>query len=105
MVAPLDWQKDAACRGMNIGLFFPDLGWVIEPAVASVCQRCPVRDNCLQWAIDNDEVGVWGGLTHEQRRSLGWKRGRVKCPDCRSIQIFDDGTSEVCLNCGLSWRC
>ena len=32
-----------------------------------VCLRCPVRDECLQWAREHREPGIWGGLTEEER--------------------------------------
>lgn len=55
-------------------LFFPvgDHG----PAVAqvqqakSVCQRCPVIQRCLDWALDTGSGGVLGGLDEAERRSL-----------------------------------
>lgn len=35
-----------------------------------LCSLCPVKDLCLQYALDNDEpFGLWGGMsTHERRR-------------------------------------
>ena len=36
-----------------------------------LCSRCPDREPCLRWAIHNDEEGVWGGTTKQERlRSL-----------------------------------
>jgi len=40
------------------------------------CKTCPVRNECLQYAIVANEVhGIWGGLTYKERRKLapkGW---------------------------------
>lgn len=33
----------------------------------SVCDRCEVREPCLESAIHNDEYGVWGGTTEKER--------------------------------------
>ena len=33
----------------------------------SVCERCPEKEPCLRWAIHNDERGVWGGTTEQER--------------------------------------
>jgi WhiB family redox-sensing transcriptional regulator len=40
-------------------------------AAKAVCQRCPTRDRCLQWALDANEIhGVWGGTTPSERSAL-----------------------------------
>lgn len=33
----------------------------------SNCLNCPVREDCLGYAILYDEQGVWGGTTYEER--------------------------------------
>jgi hypothetical protein len=30
-------------------------------AARTVCERCPVRDACLAYALENQRYGVWGG--------------------------------------------
>jgi WhiB family redox-sensing transcriptional regulator len=36
-----------------------------------VCDECPVRVECLDYAIaTNQDSGIWGGLDEEQRRSI-----------------------------------
>lgn len=27
-----------------------------------VCNRCPAREACLDWAVENKEDGLWGGF-------------------------------------------
>lgn len=42
-----------------------------EADAKAVCRRCPVRRDCLQWALDNDQdLGVWGGLSAKERKKL-----------------------------------
>lgn len=37
----------------------------------SVCRACPVREQCLEYAIKNNiPYGVWGGLSERERRNL-----------------------------------
>jgi WhiB family redox-sensing transcriptional regulator len=70
------WRELAACRGVDLDLFFPERGESAESA-RRVCARCPVRQPCLDYAITNRIVhGVWGGLTERERRALrsGWVR-------------------------------
>ena len=74
---PIDvrWRQDAACRASSPDLFFP-VGTVgpalteIESAKA-VCSGCGVREACLEFAlITNQEFGVWGGTSEDERRRL-----------------------------------
>ena len=75
------WRQDAACRASSPDLFFP-VGTVghalteIESAKA-VCAGCAVREACLEFAVlTNQEFGVWGGTSEEERRKLrkAWLR-------------------------------
>ncbi len=63
------WMDLGACKGKNSNLFFPgsnDLG----PAIA-VCSDCPVRLDCLDYALRYEEFdGVWGGTGGEERRRI-----------------------------------
>ncbi len=64
------WVADAACRGMNPTLFFPERGHTAELAKA-VCRSCPVRCQCLDLAMINGErFGVFGGMSERERRKL-----------------------------------
>ena len=70
------WRELAACRGIDLGVFFPERGASAGPA-RQVCAGCPVRQPCLDYAITNRiAYGVWGGLTERERRALrsGWVR-------------------------------
>lgn len=50
-------------------LFFPDSGRSIKKA-RTFCGDCPVRDDCLEFALDNDCVGVWAGTNYEERKGI-----------------------------------
>lgn len=65
-----DWFEDAECREADPEAFFPQVGQQAEPAIA-ICRRCPIREDCLTWAIENDQnQGVWGGVSERQRWRL-----------------------------------
>lgn len=69
-VTPQPWATDAACKGMNPEWFFPERGQE-SPNTARVCRGCPVRMECLMWAIENNEThGWWGGAAPRLRRRL-----------------------------------
>jgi WhiB family transcriptional regulator, redox-sensing transcriptional regulator len=78
-----DWKQRAACAGFQSTFFFP--GVDSSPATVAqalaVCEQCPVRVDCLEYAFETNQVaGIWGGTTEEERRSLRrkWLASRRK---------------------------
>ena len=78
---PLPVLDGAACKGAPLDLFFgPDAEFVTtrqkrEAAAKAICARCPVRLDCLDYALDIDQTyGVWGGLNEDERRALRRQR-------------------------------
>lgn len=66
----LAWQADALCAQTDPEAFFPEKGGSTRDA-KRVCNECPVRDACLEYAMENDErFGIWGGLSERERRRL-----------------------------------
>jgi WhiB family redox-sensing transcriptional regulator len=70
-----DWREHAACRDEDPELFFPlsEIGPGARQAdeAKAVCARCPVREQCLEYALDNGlDHGIFGGLTESERRRL-----------------------------------
>jgi WhiB family redox-sensing transcriptional regulator len=55
---------------MYIEVFYPGRGETAGPA-RQICAQCPVRQQCLEFAVSNRIVyGIWGGLTGPERRAL-----------------------------------
>lgn len=66
----LRWQDRALCAQTDPEAFFPEKGGSTREA-KRVCTTCPVRDECLEYALANDErFGIWGGLSERERRRL-----------------------------------
>lgn len=63
------WMESAVCASADPEEWFPEKG-VSAHAAKKICATCPVIDECLQFALKNDEQGVWGGTSHRERRSL-----------------------------------
>jgi WhiB family transcriptional regulator, redox-sensing transcriptional regulator len=70
-----DWRLLAACRNLDPDLFFP-IG-TTGPSVSQiaeakqVCLTCPVRNQCLNWAVSHyQDYGIWGGMTELERQAL-----------------------------------
>jgi WhiB family transcriptional regulator, redox-sensing transcriptional regulator len=75
-----DWQQLAACRHADPELFFPlsasgpSLDQITQ--AKAICAGCPVRRQCLAFALDTRQKhGVWGGMSEEERRP----RARKPC--------------------------
>ncbi|WP_082008132.1 WhiB family transcriptional regulator [Microbacterium mangrovi] len=67
---PLSWQSDALCAQTDPEAFFPEKGGSTRDA-KRICASCDVRDQCLEYALQNDErFGIWGGLSERERRRL-----------------------------------
>lgn len=127
----LKWQLNAECsRTENkeaIEWFFSK-----QPkekyAAKNMCFSCPVRKECLQWALEHRQIwGIWGGKDEvEMRRTLsvsykGEEARRRRFPNCpyctarpskletSSIEVPGGGrwtTARIvtCTSCGFSWR-
>ncbi|WP_324615158.1 WhiB family transcriptional regulator [Nesterenkonia sedimenti] len=71
----LAWQVDALCAQTDPEAFFPEKGGSTRDA-KKVCAACTVKQECLDYALANDErFGIWGGLSERERRKLK-KRAR-----------------------------
>lgn len=70
------WVVDAACRGMDPALFFPERG---DPAHAAraVCADCVVRAECAEYGMAERD-GIWGGLNGNERRAIKRTKRRAK---------------------------
>ncbi len=69
-IGQLSWQDYANCRGADADLFFPERGASTRKAKA-ICTACEVKDECLDFAIQNGEkFGIWGGMSERERRRV-----------------------------------
>lgn len=72
------WARQASCAEQDPEIFFPPKNDSGEAARAT-CARCPVREDCLAYALAADEkFGIWGGLDESERRALHRKRARQR---------------------------
>lgn len=71
------WRNRAACRGIDPDIFFPVTDEDAEPAKA-ICNACPVREACLEFALAaREREGVWGGATERERRRIVRQRRKT----------------------------
>lgn len=74
-----DWRNRAACRDQDPELFFPvsevGPGECQVAEAKAVCAGCPVRAECLRFAIEEGlDYGIFGGQTASERRDVVRRR-------------------------------
>ena len=80
--ADYSWRDHALCRDTDPELFFPvgttGVALIQIDKARQVCGQCTVRVECLDYALDtNQDSGIWGGLSEEERRVIRrQRRGR-----------------------------
>jgi len=58
------------CNNHPPAVFFPSDGVGVETA-KEICASCPMKEPCLEYAIENRvDHGVWGGASERQRRRI-----------------------------------
>jgi len=71
------WRKRSACKGQSSRAADPwypedddysqESTWIAR----TICASCPVREMCLEYAIETGQQhGIWGGLDPEERRKV-----------------------------------
>ena len=64
------WMSEALCVNVESELFFSEDRAGIR-AAKSICAVCPVREECLRYALERPDLdGIWGGTTTSERRQL-----------------------------------
>jgi WhiB family transcriptional regulator, redox-sensing transcriptional regulator len=77
-----NWRSSGACRSADPDLFFPIARTgPAEKQIARakmICAGCPVRQECLEFALSHDQTyGIWGGTTVEDRQRDRRRRRRA----------------------------
>src|SRR6201995_5607221 len=77
-VGDRSWQGKANCLGVDPDLFFPERGASTKEA-KEVCRGCVVKDECLEYALQNGEkFGIWGGMSERERRRIRRQRAQAR---------------------------
>ena len=70
------WMAEANCIGADPNLFFPETRQSQDMAheARALCAPCPVRYHCAEYAIATYQLGIWGGLSRNERDKIRRKR-------------------------------
>tara|TARA_Y100000361_G_scaffold152765_1_gene172992 strand:+ start:150 stop:443 length:294 start_codon:yes stop_codon:yes gene_type:complete len=66
-----DWMKKGSCRGLQTDIFYHEQGHLNINTAKAICSGCSIREQCLDYAMRNQELyGIWGGYTTSERSVL-----------------------------------
>lgn len=90
----VEWQY-SACKNMDLNKFFPEPGrhYTVKVREAkAVCSGCPIKQDCLTYATEHEDYGIWGGKTPAERKRQGYpvplpKDGIVRDPNNRLVNL------------------
>ena len=72
-----EWMAHGLCRQVTPATFFPNDGVGVD-AARRICEACPVKEPCLEYALaERIDHGVWGGASERERRRI-LKRRRAE---------------------------
>jgi WhiB family redox-sensing transcriptional regulator len=92
------WESAHCADTLFPDLFFPTSLEEVEtsePMIQAICKNCPVRQECLQLALDNKDFnGYFGGVSPEDRRKMSAHRSRVRRGNSKEvIRLMEMGWS------------
>jgi WhiB family redox-sensing transcriptional regulator len=100
------WRDHAACRGLDPEIFFPGSSERVKFDIAmSVCGECPVRTQCLDAHLMENE-GIWGGTSGKQRKAMRSADGvNIACHWCGKSFLRPTPSATICsAECRLEAR-
>lgn len=71
-----NWRLRAKCRELSLSeseaLFFPKSGRTKNQAIryCTGSDTCPVKEECLEFALVNNCKGIWAGTTYKDRKAI-----------------------------------
>jgi len=85
MSKQIDYDR-ALCAGMDTNLFFMDEDKLYEKKtntlkVRSVCFRCPIQQECMEYGFKYERYGMFGGVTSDERdllRKRQWNNPKME---------------------------
>lgn len=79
----VNWEE-AACFGAPTNLFYKVEEnrkmneWIDVGILRSICGSCPIYKQCLSYALEHEQYGVWGGMTSQERNVFNGRALEIK---------------------------
>ena len=86
----MSWQERAKCDGLDTEIFFPGTIPGDDAQAIEVCERCPVRRQCLELALRTDRTyryGIFGGYGPKQRARIARKLARKRAEQVAAVEV------------------
>lgn len=111
----LGWMPEGSCQRPETSKYFRNDSASHQKWAKRICRGCPVRAQCLQWALERPEgSGVWGGLNSRERRAVAaiahdgtWREEVARkpwCPWCKSRDVHSPEDRRLqCGRCAFNW--
>lgn len=73
----LGWREDALCLERDLSEFVPETK--APRSTRNVCSECPVRAECLEFALSSpwEPYGIWAGMNRRELLPLWSERHRA----------------------------
>jgi len=73
-----DFWQGALCAEVDPELFFPRKGQYLEAQSAKrLCNKCELKQKCLEFALKDPEIkGIWGGTNEPDRYKIRNRSGK-----------------------------
>lgn len=71
-------MTQANCIGLDTNLFFPESSvqeQSLVQAMQRVCNNCPIKKECLEYALHVKVDGIWAATTPNERRLMRRRMG------------------------------
>jgi len=93
-----------ACYEMPVSWWFPHFDPRRNGSIAAmrqnrekaieICNSCEYKEQCLEWSLHHEPLGVWGGMPEYPRAVLRAKRG-IECSNNAFISVPGKGVRNV----------
>lgn len=86
------WRESAACKGKPSHMWFPNFPVTREDRnnireSVRICGTCSVATECLDYSLEWEAAGTWGGMTERARNALRKERNIILKSSVDAVQM------------------